>query len=321
MNVLIWHVHGAWTTNFVQGRHCYIVPVMPDRGPDGRGRPDNYPWPANAIERTPDELADTPIDVLIVQRPRDLALAERWLGGRRPGRDVPIVWLEHNAPQGPINEMCHPARDRRDVTIVHVTHTNALFWDTGSTRTTVIDHGVIDPGRRWTGEIAASAVVVNEPVRRARVTGTDLLPRFGAAGAVDVFGIGVAELADGFGRPSWLRAGGDLSQAAMHEAISKRRCYVHPFRWTSLGLSLIEAMLLGMPVVALATTDVPDAIGRRNAIVSNDIDHLVEGVRKLLVDKELGTSLGERARRRALDRFSLERFLDEWDRVLEGTCQ
>ena len=39
-----------------------------------------------------------------------------------------------------------------------------------------------------------------------------------------------------------------------------RRCYVHPFRWTSLGLSLIEAMHLGMPVVALATTEVPDAV-------------------------------------------------------------
>jgi hypothetical protein len=321
MNVLIWHVHGAWTTNFVQGRHRYLIPLLPDRGPDGRGRPENYEWPATAIECTPEELAEMPIDVVIVQRPKELALAGRWLGDRQPGRDVPIVWLEHNAPQGRINEMCHPARDRRDVTIVHVTRTNALFWDTGTTRTTVIDHGVIDPGRRWTGEHPAAAVVINEPVRRARVTGTDLLPRFGEAAQLDVYGIGVEALADAFGRPHWLSVGGDLAQDRMHAAIARRRCYVHTFRWTSLGLTLIEAMLLGIPVVALATTEVPDAIGHGDAIVSNDVDVLVDGVRRLLADPELAEQLGDRGRRRALDRFALDRFLAEWDQLLEDTCR
>ena len=27
MNILIWHVHGAWTTAFVQGKHRYLIPV------------------------------------------------------------------------------------------------------------------------------------------------------------------------------------------------------------------------------------------------------------------------------------------------------
>ena len=39
--------------------------------------------------------------------------------------------------------------------------------------------------------------------------------------------------------------------------MARRRLYLHPVRWTSLGLSLLEAMHLGMPVVALATTEVP----------------------------------------------------------------
>ena len=33
MNILLWHVHGSWTTAFVQGQHRYLVPVTPDRGP------------------------------------------------------------------------------------------------------------------------------------------------------------------------------------------------------------------------------------------------------------------------------------------------
>jgi len=47
MRILHWHVHGAWSTAFVQGPHDYLVPVVPDRGPDGLGRPDTYDWPAS----------------------------------------------------------------------------------------------------------------------------------------------------------------------------------------------------------------------------------------------------------------------------------
>ena len=50
MRVLIWHVHGSWTTAFVQGRHTYLLPLMPGRGPDGRGRARTWAWPTAAVE-------------------------------------------------------------------------------------------------------------------------------------------------------------------------------------------------------------------------------------------------------------------------------
>jgi hypothetical protein len=321
LNVLIWHVHGSWTTAFVQGPHTYVVPVVPDRGPDGRGRAQTWSWPASAVERTPDELTDTPIDVVIVQRPRDLELAERWLGGRRPGRDVGLIWLEHNAPQGRINELCHPARNRDDLTIVHVTHTNALYWDTGSTPTTVVEHGVIDPGHRYRGDIEASGIVVNEPRRRARVTGTDLFERFGSAAPVHLFGMGADDLADALGRPAWLEAFDDVPQQDMHDELARRRCYVHPFRWTSLGLSLIEAMLLGMPVVALATTDVPAAVPEGAGVVSNDLDELLTAVEHFRRDPAAAVAAGRVGRAHAIERYSLDRFLSQWDRLLEDSCR
>ena len=52
----------------------------------------------------------------------------------------------------------------------------------------------------------------------------------------------------------------DLPQHQMHRELPRRRVYVHPFRWTSLGLSLIEAMYLAMPVVVLAATEAPRAV-------------------------------------------------------------
>ena len=317
MRILIWHVHGSWTTAFVQGPHTYLVPRVPDRGPDGRGRALTWDWPERVVEVTPEQLADTEVDVVVLQRPRDVELAARWLGGRMPGRDVPAVWLEHDAPQGRIAQMRHPAADREDLAIVHVTHTNSLFWDCGTTRTTVIEHGIIDPGHRYRGERAAAAVVVNEPVRRGRVTGTDLLPRLGAAAPLDVFGIGVDQLPGALGRPDWLEVHEDVPQDKLHDLLAQRRCYVHPYRWTSLGLSLIEAMALGMPVVALATTETPHAVTPGCGVVSNDLEVLTGAIRSLLEDPDRAGELGVAARARALERYGLERFLDDWDRLLE----
>ena len=50
VNVLVWHVHGSWTTAFVQGPHRYLLPTLPERGPWGGGRPAAWDWPASAVE-------------------------------------------------------------------------------------------------------------------------------------------------------------------------------------------------------------------------------------------------------------------------------
>ena len=195
MRILLWHVHGAWTTAFVHGKHDYLVPVVAGRGPEGRGRAQTYVWPEQAREVSATEAAEADVDVIVLQRPEELdGLAERWLGGRRPGRDLPAVYVEHNAPQGRIADMRHHAADRSDLTLVHVTYFNDLFWDAGSTATRVIEHGIVDPGYRYTGELERSAVVVNEARRRGRVTGTDLLERLSSEVPMDLFGIDAAAL-------------------------------------------------------------------------------------------------------------------------------
>jgi hypothetical protein len=170
MRILLWHVHGSWTTAFVQGRHEYVVPVLPDRGPDGVGRARTWQWPASVVERTPLQLRNAGFDVAILQRPHEAQLVQDWTG-RRPAHDVPAVYLEHNAPEPhPVNSR-HPMAEGSDVPIVHVTHFNELFWDNGRAPTRVIEHGVVDPGEQYTGELPHAAVVVNEPDRRGRMVG------------------------------------------------------------------------------------------------------------------------------------------------------
>jgi glycosyltransferase involved in cell wall biosynthesis len=316
VRILLWHVHGSYTTSLVHGPHDYLLPVLPDRGPDGRGRAQTWDWPAGAVERTPEQLADEQIDLVVLQRPHELELVREWTG-RTPGRDLPAVYLEHNAPEPHPVTSRHPLADQDDaaaIPLVHVTHFNRLFYDNGDLRTHVIEHSVVDPGDRYTGELPHAAVVVNEPVRRNRMVGTDLLGELGKAAPIDVFGMSDGPIP---GATSM----GDIPQDRMHSELARRRVYLHPVRWTSLGLSLIEAMHLAMPVVAVAATEVPRAVPPAAGVVSADPDELAAALRTFVADPDAARAAGQAARAHALSHYGLERFLAEWDRVLEEVAR
>ncbi|MWK39621.1 glycosyltransferase [Actinomadura sp. J1-007] len=322
----MWHVHGSWATSFVHGPQTTLVPVTPDRGPDGRGRPDTFTWPDRAVEVAPERLRDEHVDVVVLQRPHELELAESWLG-RRPGRDVPAVYVEHDTPRrtaadvGTPEEVVPDSRhflhDRSDIPVVHVTHFNDLFWNCGRAPTLVVEHGIVDPGYRYQGDMPRAGVVINEPLRRGRVTGADLLPGLAAAVPLDLFGMGVARAADGLGVPHQsMWAYDDLPQDAMHAELARRRVYVHPYRWTSLGLALLEAMMLGLPVVALATTEAVEAVPPEAGVLSTRAGTLADAARSLVADPPRARQMGKEARAAAADRYALPRFLRDWDRVL-----
>jgi hypothetical protein len=315
--VLHWHVHGSWTTAFVQGQHTCLLPVLPEGGPWGGGRPAAWDWPARAEEATPEQLRERAdeIDAVVLQRPEEIELTERWTG-RRPGRDLPAVFVEHNTPKGDVPTTRHPLADRDDIPVVHVTHFNALVWDTGRAPVRVIEHGVPDPGYRFTGELDRAAVVVNEPVRRGRVTGTDLLAGFADHVGLDVYGIGSERLGEAVTHPR-IAIGGDLPQDRLHTEMARHRVYLHPVRWTSLGLSLIEAMMLGMPVVALATTEVAVDVPAAAGVVATDLQVLREGLRTYRDDPGLARAAGAAGRASALARHGVGRFLDDWERLFD----
>ncbi|WP_109774170.1 glycosyltransferase [Quadrisphaera granulorum] len=334
MRVLIWHVHGSWTTAFVQGRHTYLVPVLPDRGPDGRGRARTWDWPASVREVTPEQLGasatgggDVRPDVVVLQRPHEAALLREWTG-LRAGVDVAAVYVEHDSPREHAVRSRHPLAGGLvhdddgsggrpvPVPVVHVTHFNALMWDCGDAPTRVVEHGVVDPGHLATGERASLAVVVNEPVRRWRVAGTDLVVDLARRVPLDVYGMGM----DALQQAAPHLAGHlheDLPQARMHAEVARHRAYFHPYRWTSLGLALVEAMTMGLPVLALATTAAPESVPPEAGFLSTDPAALERTAQRWLADPAEARERGLAAREHALRRFGLARFLADWDDVLD----
>lgn len=321
MRILIWHLHGSWLTAFVQGPHTYLVPATPDRGPYGLGRAETWDWPQSVIEVTPQALPDAGVDVVVLQRPEEFQLAADWLA-RLPGQDVPAVYVEHDPPPQPGARAVHPMAGVPGLRFVHVTRFNARLWDCGLAPVTVIEHGIPDPGHRWTGELARAGVVINDPLGRGATVGCDLLPGFARQVPLDVFGMRVTGLASALGiDPASCREFEDLPQHQMLGELAKRRIYLHPYRWTSLGLSLIEAMHLGMPVVVMAATEAPAAVPPVAGCVSADPAQLRAAARRLLADRSAAAEAGAAAREAACARFGLKRFIDDWDQVLTEACR
>jgi glycosyltransferase involved in cell wall biosynthesis len=73
-------------------------------------------------------------------------------------------------------------------------------------------------------------------------------------------------------------------------------------------------MTIGMPVVALATTELPSVIESGvHGYISCDPDELIARMRDLLGNPDLARRLGANARELARTRFGMPRFIRDWN--------
>jgi glycosyltransferase involved in cell wall biosynthesis len=109
---------------------------------------------------------------------------------------------------------------------------------------------------------------------------------------------------------------GEVQHADLARFSAGYRFFFNPIRYTSLGLAVIEAMMIGMPVIGLATTEMARAIENgRSGYVDTDLSVLVERMKELLAAPGEAARLGEGARRRARARFGIDRFVADWNRA------
>jgi glycosyltransferase involved in cell wall biosynthesis len=195
------------------------------------------------------------------------------------------------------------------VLLVHVTHYNHLMWDNSAAPTMVIEHSVaIDPAIEYRGDLARGITVVNGMQKRPRIAGYDIFLQTRQAIPLDAAGMQTEQ----FGGL------GDIAYRDLHRRVARYRFLFSPMRYTSLPLAVIEAMTIGMPVVALATTELPTVIEDGvTGYVSCDVGELVERMRSLLADPVEARRLGANARAVARARFGLDRFIRDWNAAFE----
>jgi hypothetical protein len=307
LRILTWHVHGTYLYYLTQVPHEWYVLSKPGRPPGYAGRSGALPWGPN-VHDMPVALAGASEFDCVLYQSQAHYLHDREAILTAAQRRLPRICLEHDPPQAHPTDTRHPVQDPGAL-IVHVTHFNDLMWDNGVTPSRVVEHGVlVPPGVSYSGERDEGIVVVNNMRRRGRRLGLDLYRE--ARERVPLALIGMDAEAEG--------GLGEVLNVEVPAFISRYRFFFHTCRYTSLGLAACEAMMIGMPIVAPATTEMATVIRNGvNGYIDTDRAALIDAMRELIGDRDLARRWGQGARETALRRFSIERFVADWMALLE----
>lgn len=303
IRVFTWHIHGNYLLYLSRANVEFVIPHKPGRHEGYGGRGTTFPFPDRVREVPAGRIRDEEFDCVLFQTRRNYEVDQHEILSDRQRR-LPRVYLEHDTPREHPTDQRHWF-DEPESLLVHVTPFNALMWDTGRTPTRVIDHGVYVPeGVRYTGELDRGITAINHLRSRGRLLGADVFVKAREAVPIDLVGMD-AESMGGLG---------EIAPMDLARFESRYRFFFNPIRWTSLGLAVLEAMTLGMPVVGLATTEMSTAIESGvSGYVDTSVDTLIAVMRDLIAHPEEARRLGEGARRRALERFHIDRFAREWE--------
>ena len=306
MKIFTWHIHGSYLFFLSQGNYQIYIPVTETRKEEGYyGRGETFPFGDNVIEIPVDEVRHREFDCILFQTNKNY-LTDQYEILSEEQRQLPRIYLEHDPPREHPTNTKHIMQDA-EVTFVHVTHFNRMMWDNGHVPTQVIEHGVLLPGATYQGEIPKGIVVINNLPSRGRLLGLDLFLEARKHVPLDLVGMGTGELGLG-----------EVLHPQLPGFISKYRFFFNPIRWTSLGLAICEAMMLGIPIVGMATTELSSVItNEKNGFIHTDIDYLINKMKLLVEDKSLATQLGIEGKKTAMDRFNIERFTSEWKNLFE----
>ncbi len=93
--------------------------------------------------------------------------------------------------------------------------------------------------------------------------------------------------------------------------------YVSTSRWEGLPTSVLEAMAVGLPVVATRVAGNDEAVTAQTGVLvdEHDVDGFAEAVERFLEDAALRARCAEAARARVAEDFSLERMVDAHARL------
>ena len=108
---------------------------------------------------------------------------------------------------------------------------------------------------------------------------------------------------------------GEVDEAERNRLMSRAMCFLHPANWPEpFGLTLIEAMACGAPVVAFDRGSIPEIVQhRRTGFVVHTTDEMIDAVESI----RQGTSRIDRKRCRlhALKSFSAEKMAEGYEAI------
>ncbi|GGH01516.1 glycosyltransferase family 4 protein [Mucilaginibacter phyllosphaerae] len=304
LKVFTWHIHGSYLFYLAQGNYDIYIPTKPEKTEGYYGRGETFPFGDNVIEIPAGEVKYQEFDCIIFQTNTNY-LVDQYEILTAEQRELPRIYIEHDPPRQHPTDTRHVVADE-NVVLVHVTHFNRLMWDSNQTPTRVIEHGVTDAGVHYRGDLDRGIVVINNLPARGRLLGHDIFMYARKHVPLDLVGMGTGSLGLG-----------EVLHPQLPQFQSRYRFFFNPIRYTSLGLAVCEAMMMGIPVVGLATTELSAVIENGvSGFIHTDVDYLIDKMKLLISNAQLAQQIGSKGREVALQRFSIQRFTRDWENLL-----
>ncbi|ACB84859.1 N-acetyl-alpha-D-glucosaminyl L-malate synthase BshA [Natranaerobius thermophilus] len=98
--------------------------------------------------------------------------------------------------------------------------------------------------------------------------------------------------------------------------------FILPSERESFGLVALEAMAFRIPVIATQVGGIPEVVSEGETgylLPVGDIDGMAEKTLKILLDESLSTSLGNNARNRVINKFSVEQVIPQYEQLYQKT--
>jgi glycosyltransferase involved in cell wall biosynthesis len=303
IKIFTWHIHGSYLYYLSQGNYDIYIPTKPEKTEGYYGRGETFPFGTNVIEISADKVKDHQFDCILFQTNQNYQVDQYEILSAEQ-RELPKIYLEHDPPRQHPTDTKHLINDP-DMILVHVTHFNKLMWDNNNTATRVIEHGVTVPKAIYSGHLNKGIVVINNLPTRGRLLGLDVFLEVRQHVPLDLVGMGTGELGLG-----------EVLHPQLPDFQGRYRFFFNPIRYTSLGLAVCEAMMMGMPVVGLATTELSAVIDNGySGFIHTDVNYLIEKMELLIKDPELAKEIGNNGREVAMKRFNIQRFVNDWEQL------
>lgn len=111
---------------------------------------------------------------------------------------------------------------------------------------------------------------------------------------------------------------GDMSREAVQDKLSKSKAFVLISKHEGFPLAILEAMAASLPVVASSVGGIPEEVDVSCGIlVKNEVTEIAVALRKIN-DENTRLMMGEAARKRFEDKFTLGKFLQKTEDVYKG---